>query len=278
MNGALSPSAFLTYGWRIPFLLSIALVGLGIAVHARLEDTPAFRELQESLQMARRARVLDSSENPRAARTPVLEALRVYPRSIVIASLANVAGILGFYILITYAVAYGTSSDGLHLPRSVLLSAVLIGTLAMAPALLLSGVLSDRWGARRVFMVGIGLVGAWTFVTFPLIQTRSPLLIDLAIAVGLCFVSLVAGPLARLFSDLFRTNVRYTAVSLAYQASAVLGGALAPIVATALYARFRSNVGISLYVASACLISLACACGLGRARTLDEARAHALSV
>jgi MFS family permease len=256
VSEALPPEAFLAYGWRIPFLLSIALVGLGIVIHRRLEETAAFREFKAS--------------NP-ADRSPVLEAFRLYPRLILLAVGANVTGMMGFYVLITYVVAFGTSVAGLHLPRGILLGAVLTATLVMAPAVLLAGRLSDRWGCRRIFVIGTALSGAWGFVIFPLIETRSPPLIDVAVSVGLFINALVYGSLAALFTDLFPTKVRYSAISLAYQVSSVLGGGLTPILATAMFARYHSNLALSIYVAGVCLVSLACLAGLSRAQAMDEA-------
>ena len=111
-SSAMSAETFSTYGWRIPFLLSIALVLLAALIHFRLDDTPEFRELQQPGTLIATA----------DACSPVLEAFRLYPRSILVAAGANVSGMLAFYILITYVVAYGTSADGLGLPRNFMLA------------------------------------------------------------------------------------------------------------------------------------------------------------
>jgi MFS family permease len=251
-NGALSTPAFMTYGWRIPFLFSIVLVGLGIFVHLRIEDTLAFRQLAQSKPPLATAPM-------HGRRSPVFEAFRLHPKLILLAAGAYVSTVLSFYILITYVVAYGTSAAGLHLPRSTLLGAVIIGTVVHTPIIFLAGSLSDRIGRRRIFMGGVALMGIWAFALFPLIETRSFLWITVAIGVGLFSLSMTSGPMAALFAELFSTGVRYSAVSFAYQIAAIVGGGLSPIIATSLYARYHSNFWVSVYIAAACALSLICA-------------------
>ncbi|HXR19021.1 MAG TPA: MFS transporter [Steroidobacteraceae bacterium] len=276
-NGAMSPEAFVAYGWRIPFLLSVALVGLGLFIHVRIEDTAAFRQLQQlkpspvdpSAGDARLQASACTTTSMRAQRSPIFEALRRYPRLILVAAGAYVSATLSFYILITYVVAYGTSVAGLQLARSTMLTAVLIANVARVPVDILAGSLSDHYGRRRIFMTGVALTGVWAFILFPLIETRSLLWITVAICVGSCLVSLMYGPLAAMFTELFSTRVRYSAVSLAFQTGAIVGGGLAPIIATGLYARYHSNIWISVYIASACVMSLVCASTLKETHKID---------
>lgn len=243
-NAGQSRDSFLSFGWRIPFLFSILLVGLGLYIQFRLQDTVAFREAQRA---------------PAREGSPVLEALRSHARSILVAAGAYLSSTLWFYILITYVVAYGTAEVGLGLSRGTLLTAVLIANLARLPVDILSGALSDRFGRRRLVMTGIALSGLWAFALFPLMQTRSLPWIILGIGVGSWLTGLSYGPLAALFSELFHTRVRYSAASIAYQLGAISGGGMAPIVASALYAHYHSNLAISLYIAAACALSLVCA-------------------
>lgn len=269
-SGAMSSESFMAYGWRIPFLFSLSLVGLGVLIYFRVEDTAAFRQLPQSNPLAlhppagRPARDAPGPEMGAMGRihtrpSPVLEALRLYPKSILLAAGAYTSTILSFYLLITYVVAYGTSAAGLNLTRTTMLAAVLIGTAAHSPITLLAGALCDRYGRRRIFMTGVALTGAWAFILFPLIETRSFLLITVAIGGGLFLLAIAGGPVAAMFAELFDTHVRYSAVSLAYQIAAMVGGGLAPVLASGLYARYHSNFWISVYMAAACAMSLFCA-------------------
>src|ERR1700731_2843614 len=206
-NGAMSPEAFMSYGWRIPFLLSIAFVGVGILIQLRMEDTSPFRRLQQS-------RLSDpplrdpTPADPRPAAlparsSPVFDAFRLHPRMMLLAAGAYVSTNLSFYILITYIVSYGTSVAGLHLPRSTMLAAVLIANAAVIPILFLAGSLSDRYGRRRLFMSGVALMGIWSFILFPLVDTRAFVWITAAMLVGSCFNALTYGPMAAMFAELF---------------------------------------------------------------------------
>jgi MFS family permease len=161
-----------------------------------------------------------------------------------------------FYILITFVIAYGSSAAGLGLPRAMMLSAVLISSVVTIPALIIFGALSDRYGRRHIFMVGAALEGIWVFALFPLIETRSFVYITIGVVIGQLLNAMMYGPQAALFAELFTTRVRYSGASLGYQLGSVFGGALAPIIATTLLARYHSSVGIAAYVAIACAVSL----------------------
>jgi MFS family permease len=278
VNAAMSPEAFMRYGWRIPFLFSIAFVGVGIMIQLRMEDTLPFRRLQQASRMLDEKQSRDTTPPDKRAALPktrypsILEAFRLHPRMLLLAAGAYVSTNLSFYILITYVVSYGSSVAGLHLPRGTLLAAVLVANVMVIPILFLAGSLSDRYGRRRLFMAGVALMGIWSFILFPLIETRSFVWITTAVLIGSCCNSITYGPMAAMFAELFSTRVRCSAVSLAYQLGAIVGGGLAPIIATALYAKFHSNFGVSVYVSSACVLSLWCASMLRETRgtELDE--------
>jgi MFS family permease len=267
-NGATSAESFMSYGWRIPFLLSVLLIGLGLYIHFRVDDTPAFRRLRQSTPTPTDV----PGGKPDAERvrvSPIIEALRRHPRLILLAAGAYISTNLSFYIFITYVVSYGTSSAGLHLPRGTMLSAVLIANAVSAPVMFLAGRLSDRHGRRVIFMTGVSLAALWAFALFPLVETRSLLWITVGILVGLSLNSICYGPMAAMFTELFDTEVRCSGVSLAYQVGAIAGGGLAPIIATALFARYHSNLWVSFYMAGACGISLICANRLTDAQDTD---------
>ena len=271
-NGATSAESFMSYGWRIPFLLSILLVAFGLYIYFRVDDTPAYRQLRQFPPPP--ADVPGGTPNAeRAARaSPIIEALRRHPRLILLAAGAYISTNLSFYVLITYVVSYGTSAAGLHLSRGTMLSAVLIANAVSMPVLFLAGRLSDRYGRRLIFMTGVSLAALWAFALFPLVETRSWPWITVAILIGLSLNSVCYGPMAAMFTELFRTGIRCSGISLAYQLGAILGGGMAPIVATALFARYHNNLWVSVYMAGACGISLICANRLTDAHDTDMDR------
>jgi MFS family permease len=186
----------------------------------------------------------------------VLEALRTHPKQIALVAGAFLAVQVPFYILIAFVIAYGTGAMGPHVSRSTMLAAVLVGAVVMVPSLLIAAMWSDRYGRRGIYMAGAALLAAWSFAVFPLLDTGSFLWICVSIGVGQVFVAMMYGPQAAFVSEMFSTDVRYSGASLGYQLGAILGGAFAPIIATALLAEYHSTVGISIYMAIACAITI----------------------
>ena len=270
VSGSVPDQAFIDWGWRVPFLASVALIALGLYVQLKLEDTAAFSELvarkeerdaQAAAEHSRRAGIdIQAARAALAAErrpSPVLEALRTYPREIALVAGSFVAAQVAFYILIAFVVAYGSGASGLGIPRSTMLAAVLIGALAAIPGVIIPAILSDRLGRRRVIMFGAAMLAVWAFAVFPLIETRSLLWMSVGIGVGQVLVGTMYGPQAAFFAEIFSTRVRYSGASLGYQIGSIFGGALAPVIATALLARQDHTTGISVYIAVACLVSLA---------------------
>jgi MFS family permease len=263
---ALPENAFLSWGWRLPFFLSIVLVGLALWVKLKFPETAAFRRAQgadpsHSKGDPGAVSAPESSPSPRQQsepdpRSPVIQAMRLYPRQIALAAGAFIATSGTSYIVTTFVLAYASSPAGLKLPRSIALSTVLVATVLSAPASIIFGAASDRFGRRRVIISGAVLTALWGYVQFPLIETRSPIWMTVAIAVGMLLGSMMYGPLAALYTELFGTYLRYSAISLSYQIGAVFAGGLAPIIATALLAAFHGTFGISVYITALCAISL----------------------
>ncbi|HVI33915.1 MFS transporter [Phenylobacterium sp.] len=262
VGAQMESEVFLAWGWRIPFLISLALVGIGLYVQFRLEESAEF------------GAAVSPTEGPAPealARSPIIAVILSHPREILLAGGAFVANNTCFYIAITYAVAYGTST--LNLSRDLMLGAVMAGSLVMVPALIACGWISDHWGRRPPFMLGAALTGLWAFAFFPLIETGAPGLVALAIGVELVLISLMYGPQAALFAELFPVEVRYSGASLGYQLGSVVGGGFAPIIATALFARFGSTQPIAVYLAGMCAISLACTAMLSARARAERLRA-----
>ncbi len=252
VSGSLSDEAFMNWGWRIPFLLSIALIALSLYVQLSLEDTPAFKELKA---MEAQRDTLDKSGDKKRKRSPVLEVIRLHPKQIVLAAGAFLSVQVTFYILVAFVVAYGSNPAGLGLPPEMILTAVLIASLVQIPVLFLASAYSDRHGRRGVYMLGAVLVGLWGFALFPPIETGEFLLIVVAITGGQIFVGMMYGPQAAFLAELFSTQVRYSGASLGYQLGAIFGGAFAPIIATALWSEL-GTIYISVYIAFASALTL----------------------
>jgi metabolite-proton symporter len=261
VSAVCSDEQFMDWGWRIPFLLSVILIGLSLYIQLTLEDTPAFKELQKSklehdtVNDSGFTEEVDTIEEKPTQRSPVLEALRLYPKQIFLAAGAFLAVQVIFYILVAFLVAYGSNASGLGLSRDMMLSAVLISSFMQIPTLFIAAIYSDRFGRRGVYMLGAVLTGIWAFIMFPLIDTGEFLWIVVAMSGGQIFLAFMYGPQAAYLTELFSTHVRYSGASLGYQLGAILGGAMAPIIATFLWKEF-GTIYISVYIAIACLLTL----------------------
>ena len=243
----MSDEAFMAWGWRLPFIASIALIMVSLYVQLRLEDTEAFKTLQ--------AAQASGDQAVQITRSPVIEALRRYPRRIGLAAGAFLSVQVTFYILIAFAVAYGLNSSTVDLTRDQMLTAVLIASAVMVPTQFYFSGLSDRVGRKKIYRAGALLTGLWGFALFPMIDTGSLFLIIVGITLGLVFVGMQYGPQAAYFTELFSTEVRYSGASLGYQIGAILGGALAPTIAVLLW----NELGImfvSVYILIAALLTL----------------------
>ena len=250
VSGSMSEDAFLDWGWRLPFLASIVLIGVSLYVQLNLEDTEAFKKLANN-QSER------SIEDTPLKRSPIVEVIVNYPKRIFLAAGAFLSIQVTFYILIAFIMAYGVNSPSVMLSRDTMLTAVLVAAMIMVPAQFWAAGLSDRVGRKRVYLWGAALSGIWAFALFPLVDTGNIYIVTGAIAVGLIFTGMQYGPQAAFFTELFSTEVRYSGASLGYQIGAILGGALAPTIAVMLWNTYGVAY-VSVYMAIAALATLFC--------------------
>ena len=248
VSSSMSDEAFMDWGWRLPFIASIVLIGISMYIQLKIEDTEAFRSLSDAQS---------ADDKPAAAveRSPVIEAIRKYPKRIMLAAGAFLSVQVTFYILIDFVIAYGMNSPSVELSRDTMLTAVLVAAAIMVPTQFYFSGLSDRIGRKNVYRWGAILTGIWGFILFPLIDTGDPMMIGFAITMGLLFLGMQYGPQAAYFTELFSTEVRYSGASLGYQIGAILGGALAPTIAVLLWNEFGIFY-VSVYIAIAALLTL----------------------
>ena len=250
VSGSMSEDAFLDWGWRLPFLASIVLIGVSLYVQLNLEDTEAFKKLANNQSEK-------SIEDTPSRRSPIVEVIVNYPKRIFLAAGAFLSIQVTFYILIAFIMAYGVNSPSVMLSRDTMLTAVLVAAMIMVPAQFWAAGLSDRVGRKRVYLWGAALSGIWAFALFPLVDTGNIYIVTGAIAVGLIFTGMQYGPQAAFFTELFSTEVRYSGASLGYQIGAILGGALAPTIAVMLWNTYGVAY-VSVYMAIAALATLFC--------------------
>ena len=248
VSSSMSDEAFMDWGWRLPFIASIVLIGISMYIQLKIEDTEAFRSLSDAQS---------ADDKPAAAveRSPVVEAIRKYPKRIMLAAGAFLSVQVTFYILIAFVIAYGMNSPSVELSRDTMLTAVLVAAAIMVPTQFYFSGLSDRIGRKNVYRWGAILTGIWGFILFPLIDTGDPVMIGFAITMGLLFLGMQYGPQAAYFTELFSTEVRYSGASLGYQIGAILGGALAPTIAVLLWNEFGIFY-VSVYIGIAALLTL----------------------
>ncbi|MFH0241321.1 MFS transporter [Streptomyces sp. HK10] len=251
LTAVLSEDAFLSWGWRVPFLLSGVLVLVGLWIRLSVDESPVFKAALAKAEARRAAEKAGAAE---AETMPLLTVLRHHWRDVLIAMGARMAENISYYVITAFVLVYGTKH--LDMDRQTVLNAVLIASAVHFAAIPVWGALSDRWGRKPVYLLGAAGVGLWAFPFFWLIDTESFGAVLLAVTVGLVLHGAMYAPQAAFFSELFATRVRYSGASIGAQFSSVVAGAPAPLIATALLADFGGSAPVSLYVIAAALLTM----------------------
>ncbi|TVX82935.1 MHS family MFS transporter [Peribacillus simplex] len=238
----LPENAFMTWGWRLPFIFSALLVFFGLWIRKGIDETPSFKKVK------------DSGEVPKL---PIVETLKNYWREVLIAVGAKVVETAPFYIFSTFVVSYATSNLGFS--RTATLTAVMIATIITTILIPFMGKLSDTIGRKKLFIGGTIGMALFAFPYFWLLQQKSVLLLIVATVIGLGVIwAPITAVLGTMFSEIFDARIRYTGITLGYQIGAALAGGTAPLVATALLNRFNNSyVPVAIYIIFASLLSLA---------------------
>jgi MFS family permease len=245
---ALMPQeAFLAWGWRLAFLTSAALIVVGLVIRLRIEESADFERVRRSGQVER---------------LPVVEVFRRSPLQLLVGSIASIAAPAIGYLVSVYMVSYGTAQLGFSTPTMLwILVGVSVGWILLMLAAGLSG---DRFGRKPTFVAGAALGVLWAFPLFWLVDTGSIALVVLSLVVVTAANAIMAGPQPVLITEMFPIRLRYSGASISYMIGSVIGGGIAPLLATALFAEFGTSAAVSTLMAVLCLVSLLAILPAGR--------------
>jgi len=238
----ISGDQFLTWGWRVPFLLSIIMVGIGLWIRLGILETPVFRKVLAE---------------ERVVRVPVWEAIKRQPKQIALTALVRMPEQAPGYIVATFVFTYGTTVLGVS--RDFLLTAILVQAVLGFTWVVIAGYLSDHVGRKRMYMIGAVISGLWGFVYFGMLDTKVPWLIFLGVALSLVPIMNLYGPQAALIAESFSPRLRYSGTSLGYQLASIIAGGPSPFIATWLFATYHSSLPIAFYIMLCGVIGLVAA-------------------
>ncbi|MEU9805714.1 MFS transporter [Mycobacterium sp. NPDC050853] len=253
LSWTLSDAAFLSWGWRVGFWLSVIIVAIGYYIRTRISDAPIFqearRELEESKALPNSLRASGSSTS-----YGVIEVFRRYPRGVFTAMGLRVAENILYYMVVTFSITYLKTQ--LHIDNKRILLLLLIGHVVQAIALPIVGRYTDIVGRRAPYALGALLAAGWGFIAFPMFNTRNDWVILAAILIGLLVHSLMFAGQPAIMAEMFPTRMRYSGVSVGYQVTSIFAGSLAPVIGTALLSRYHSWVPVAIYLAAVAPITL----------------------
>jgi len=235
----MSGDQFLAWGWRIPFALSLILVGVGLYIRLGILETPVFARL-----LAER----------KVDRTPMLTVIQRHPKEILLSALARMAEQAPFYIFTAFIFSYGT--DTLHVSRNFLLTAVLCASVLSFVSIPFFGHLSDQIGRKNMYVIGAAVTGVFGFIYFAMLNTGYEAIIFFAVIISLVPHDMLYGPQAALIAESFTGRLRYSGSSLGYQLASVIAGGPAPLIATWLFGTYHSSYAIAVYIAICAVITL----------------------
>ena len=235
---AWSGDQFLVWGWRIPFALSIVLVGVGLWIRLGILETPVFQKL------------LDDDKIEKA---PIFEVIKKQPKEIILSALLRLSEQAPFYIFTAFIFSYAVGT--LHMPRNFILTAVSVAALVSFVTIPLSGHISDLIGRRKMYLIGVVSVGLFGFLYFGMVDTAIPSAVFIAIVLSLIPHDMQYGPQAALIAESFTPRLRYSGASLGYQLASIIAGGPAPIIATALFATYHSGYAIAVFIAGCAVVS-----------------------
>jgi metabolite-proton symporter len=239
---AWSGDQFLTWGWRIPFALSVVLVGVGLWIRLGILETPVFQKLLD---------------NDKTEKAPIVEVMKKQPREIILSALLRMSEQAPFYIFTAFIFAYAVNT--LHMSRNFILTAVMAAAVVSFVTIPLSGHISDRIGRRKMYLIGVVLTGLFGFLYFGMVDTAIPSAVFIAIVLSLIPHDIQYGPQAALIAESFTPRLRYSGSSLGYQLASIIAGGPAPLIATALFAHYKTGYAIAIYIAACAVISLVAA-------------------
>ncbi len=234
--------AFATWGWRIPFALSIILVAVGLWIRLGILETPVFAQL---------------IKDDRIEKAPLIEVLKRQPKEIILSALIRMSEQAPFYIFTAFIFAYAVGT--LKMSRDLILTAVLVAACVSFVTIPLSGHISDRIGRRNMYIAGVVVTGLFGFLYFGMVDTAIPSAVFIAIVLSLIPHDMQYGPQAALIAEAFTPRLRYSGASLGYQLASIIAGGPAPLIATALFAAYHSGYAIAIYIAGCAVISLVAA-------------------